>query len=940
MFDLLKANELFTRTKPKIKTLIDKYTVSEKKLIREVILKLGCATAVADNYIHEQEIVFLNKILKLFGNNFQIDINDLQKKYPIKSLKKDIANLPTTIDRNIFLEIIQIIAECDGVFLEVERAFLEKFRNILPCDSFEQLGVKSYLNKLEDKARKYIKDHNIGDLDFSNFKRANLFLLSQALEKDCNLFIQTLEKEDKKEVYIPAILSLMISLFVKVKNVLGEEIKFKVGDIVEYKKEKWKIIEILDDGKFKLKGKKDYSLIVPSSKFTLLSSMKVSSSKKNEQFQNLFKKIFPKYSLQACPNLQACPKKIALILEKKEFQEELTEYSKDKEIDFKKAIPYRWVTSKGKFEEPSNSFDTMFLLAPNYGTCREYILDKYSDDIEAVVFIGKNKYSEDYTLLKDLRESKIKSSIIIGSEPLPKEDSRFFKWRWTSPELLFLINNKIVKPTFTTIEQSKFEEAVERLKLYWKETEENYNITLPSLSYFERDLYSKVFPSVESPLKAGLEESKMKMKVILKGKLEDQLYDSDREEFLDEEIEKLEQNITDIFNKFSNEKLQLLEENRGDKTLVVPQQDIGYWTRETKYNVIGFNKFKKLEKDDSKDYIFFSLFGYTWKLKDYEELIDVINQKNCSVHFVFYKTEQKFYEALIHQDKKELEKEYNSEDREKISNIEFPKSIQTLEEQNENESQESIDELINRFTSEDNEEVINHVLKLESKKYRLSFEQEVKDNQLFSIEDKVKPLDLEGNKSVLLIEDTRKSKIRVRDVKIGNKIICYDNISKDKLYEIAKQEPSFDDIEKASLEWVKKLNDFFENKKRSNFNYTEEDLLCSLQAKGIHITILSTLNNWLAGETKFPEKKDLKIICELSGKQLDFNKIKKHKSNFQSIMIALGRDLSDEVMDYIKSKKRGAILDLCFKNDEEIKAFIKKVAPPKVVISKKLLEDE
>ena len=90
------------------------------------------------------------------------------------------------------------------------------------------------------------------------------------------------------------------------------------------------------------------------------------------------------------------------------------------------------------------------------------------------------------------------------------------------------------------------------------------------------------------------------------------------------------------------------------------------------------------------------------------------------------------------------------------------------------------------------------------------------------------------------------------------------------------------------------------------------------------------------GKIKFPQKKkDLQLICELQGDNFDYKNIIKQKENYTSIMIGLGRELSDEIVDYVITGEKGEIL-----NDypeEEIKSIIKKSASTKTVIAKKLI---
>ena len=72
----------------------------------------------------------------------------------------------------------------------------------------------------------------------------------------------------------------------------------------------------------------------------------------------------------------------------------------------------------------------------------------------------------------------------------------------------------------------------------------------------------------------------------------------------------------------------------------------------------------------------------------------------------------------------------------------------------------------------------------------------------------------------------------------------------------------------------------------------------------------------------------------------NFVAIKRYKKHYRSIMIALGRDLSDEIMEYIISgkKKIGKILSRF--TSEQTEKIINASAPLKTIKSIKIIDSE
>ena len=294
---------------------------------------------------------------------------------------------------------------------------------------------------------------------------------------------------------------------------------------------------------------------------------------------------------------------------------------------------------------------------------------------------------------------------------------------------------------------------------------------------------------------------------------------------IEEDFRVFKESLIKVFDSFKNEKLSTLEQIIEGKTLVLPVELKDYWEEETDYTVVSYKEFKK-DINSSKEYIFVSLFGYGWNIHP-KELLDSINRKSCKVHFIFYQNEQEVYEILTQKNHQELMCEYRSEDRKKISGIEF---IEKEEDKNQVDikQKEKLKDLINRLIFDERKSGVYPAIVSNSSKYQLSFESEVK------------VFELDGSKVVLLIEGEKKRKISVSNIQLGDEVIIYDNQCEEILDNIVKNNSKFREIENAAHKWITKLKEY----KELN-NLSEKRLFASLKDKGISIKRVQSLKGWL-----------------------------------------------------------------------------------------------
>lgn len=177
----------------------------------------------------------------------------------------------------------------------------------------------------------------------------------------------------------------------------------------------------------------------------------------------------------------------------------------------------------------------------------------------------------------------------------------------------------------------------------------------------------------------------------------------------------------------------------------------------------------------------------------------------------------------------------------------------------------------------------------------------------------------------------------------GDQIRVYDNTTKEQLYEIALKEDKedrFRAIELASKLWKTSLLKYFAKKQFC----TIEDLFTELKSNGLKVKNIITLRKWLDpnDSVKFPQSlKDLYAIkTTLIDEDLNelFEEVKIARKAYNSILIALGKDLSEEITNYILTGEKGKILNRL--SESQIHEIVQKNAPIRKIKKIKLVESE
>lgn len=780
------------------------------------------------------------------------------------------------------------------------------------------IGVERYISNIKEKAIEHLRsEYNINIFSQTDFELINFFLLDQAINKDQNVFIKTLDNEQESEIYLPTIVSVAISLFFK--NYCDDKTNYKEGDILQKDGIRYEYVKKNSDGTHCIRSSSGLFPEVRNLKKYIVTNANLSNRKVRTRFDD-YKKLF-----QAIFNTNYFPsvfsKKAVIIIEKKDFLNELKTQSFSSEINLSKAIPYQWVNKNGKFEMTPIPIEPMIYLVPDYETFKEYIFD--SDiDIDAVIAIGKNKYQPEVfrRMKRELREEEIPFAIVIGNEEIEDEYGLFKKWNWTAPEVALL--QDIDEATISTIQVPKdeFQNKIETFDKFISDTEREYDIKLPIFNGFKKLLYSLVLPCADSRLKNQIDYLQYAINKIYSEEIDASLFNQNIDS--KDRILQLETITEELLSSFSNDKLTLLKEYDFDFLVApkIPKDAPQIWNDESNIRTLSYEEFlsKLNNAATQKTFLFLSPFGYIPP----HDLYKFIKTTFHKYVFLTYDEEERVILNYERRYENHLGVELNSDDRTTLTGIAFP-----YEEQPEN-----VSDLIDRIHDKQNGQGSTYFFEDASTvNYQIDFEGH-------------ESLVLAANKSVLLEKNSQKSRIKVSNLIPGDKIRIYSNPSKDLLFETAKKQDlnsRFSEIEEHSRFWKECLYDYFV---RNGFDYSEEKLLKEMQSNGVSIKSTFTLKNWLNPESsvKFPHKqRDLLAINRtIKNKALEdkISEVSKSRSIYNGIMIALGRDLSDEVMEFIMNRNKGKILSSF--SESEIQSFVNISAPLRRINKIQITEED
>ena len=781
--------------------------------------------------------------------------------------------------------------------------------------------VNKYLEVLTEFAERKLKtDFKIEKLEFDDFETINSYLIYQTIKdrkKKKNTLIYIPDKETKSQFYIPAIFTLALYNFID--NYIDDSTVYEEGDIVQKNGQRYKITNITKT-EIELIKKDKFNTRITLKPNAIKRYILTTANLKNRQVKlkfDLYKEFFQDILNIKENELPSKFKYKSVIVTDKKIVDKLKKFEiKGEKIH--KAFPFQYIARSGR-KTDNIPIDPMIYIVNDYETVRDHIFEK-GIRVRNVTFIGQNKYKEHYLeISEDLNSKKIENCLLIGSADVSENAiPNLHKWKWTLPELHYF-NYFVTYPiTKILVENEHFSTLLKDFDCLLTQIENNYGINLKELYRFVRNILPIIIPSTDSRLITQLNNT-----LIYFGKegediVETAFYEIDEYDY--EEIwEEILIKFTFLINckKESHLKFKKIQEFDRIDYLIVPKEYLEIWNIEVNKvkvrNVISFKDFEQLDVKN-KTIVFLGFFGYN-------HLKSMLYNSN-RINIILYSQEDNHFTNCFNRFKSETYNELKSSDRKVISDISF----------RETEKIENIEELIRRLFEKDEETKINPDY---SETYSTNICREL------TFENNTAALELDENKTVLLKTNQKERFEKVKNLTVGDKIRVYDNSSKEELYQVALEfdtDGEFIRIEGFSNLWKTELRNYFLKFK------SLVELHQHLVSKGLSIKSEFTLNNWINidSDVKFPQsKKDLLVLKKaINTKMLNekFSDILKSRRLFNGIMIALGRDFSDEISDYIRNKRKGKLLKQF--SDTQIQQFVDQNAKVRIIKTIKAIDDE
>jgi len=781
--------------------------------------------------------------------------------------------------------------------------------------------VRKYIEILTEFAERKLKTHfQIEKLYLDDFETINSYLIYQTIKeskKQKNTLIYILDKETKSQFYIPAIFTLALYNFID--NYLDDSTNYAKGDIIQKKGQRYEINKI-STSHIELIKKDKCNTKITIKPNAVKSYIITTANLKNRQVKLKFDFYRDFFNDMLAVGDKEIPSKFkykSVIVTDKSIEKELQKHTiNDKSIH--KAFPFQYITKTGK-KTDNLPIDPMIYIVNDYETARKHILEK-GINVRNVTIIGSNKYKDHHLeISEDLNNNRIENCLMIGSTDISENSiPNLLKWKWTLPELDFFNYFTTYPINKIEVENNEFSNHLINFDSLITQIENDYGINLKELYKFVRYLFPIIIPTNESRLITQLENTLIYFEKEGKDIVETAFYEIDEYDY--EEI------WDDIFDKFSllinckrdsRAKFEKVQEFYRIDYLVVPKEYLGIWSEEININiiknVISFKDFETLDKTN-KTIAFLGFFGYN-HLKSM-----MYNANRISI--ILYPQEKEHFDSCLDRLKRETYFEIRNSDRTTISGISFK----------ETEKVENISELISRLFEQDDKSKINPDY---SEVHSSNIIKEL------SFENDTDILELDENKTVLLKINQKERFEKVKNLTVGDKIRVYDNSSKEELYQVALEfdtDGVFTKIKEFSKLWKNELQNFY-----AKFNLLNE-LHQHLVNNGLSIKNELTLKNWLNpdSDVKFPQSnKDLFVLKRSINSNLineSFNDILKSRRLFNGIMIAIGRDFSDEITDYFQNKIKGKLLKQF--SEKQIQQFVDQNLKERIIKTIKVIDNE
>lgn len=743
--------------------------------------------------------------------------------------------------------------------------------------------ISEYLKKIVEKSN----DAMSVEFGFSPFDRVNIYLVRRALNKQESLWLKPCDGNITK--FYQSVLFAILIDFLKKNYLKNEKTQLKIGDRYQKGNKRYEVIEINFEyenieNPVKLKcTNKGNNFIRTIPLTTLINDYTKLDNSAGNSNRDTFKPMldFLEKTLGVRRNIPLFPYKFAVVAQKNYFEDCF------KQVD-KKAFPYTYISDGGEETKSLPLSESMFFVVSNYATIQEYIFDK-DICLDTIIFM-ENKYN--CPLQQDIDRNCFQNGIFVGQQE--PDVQQLLRWRWTLPEYQYFDGIEEGKIESIEVKNEVLTQKIVQFMEGIKQLEKDHCIDLKKLCSYVGYIYALIVLSDNSRLKNGIDELSHSFQKKSKQVLGEAFSstDSDYKEANRELVKGYQMILEQVYFQ-NNAKTQALKQTKETDYLLIPErQTLQVWRIEIKNlnwlnaDVISFSKLKSLEKQCSITVL---------SLEDYNFYFAIRNSMH-HIKWLLYDMEYRRYKNFSKRYDNKLIEEYKSNCRGKLMGIEYPDEMQP----------ETIDGVIDRIVNNESDK----------SEYVTPYHNHIDKKITFSNNENIV---LSTNSVVILIDKYDKPiKYKVADLSIGDRIRIYENQHKDVLFKIAAnagRQEIFKEILDNSKLWKDKLIQHCTNEEK----ITEIANECSV-ANNI-------VNGWLCdnSNTKFPQ--NVKPLKNILGN--DYQQILKSKRNYNSIMIALGRNLSDEISDYIITGAKGELLKQF--DDDSIKAISEHNMPIKTI---------
>lgn len=783
-------------------------------------------------------------------------------------------------------------------------------------------SIIEYFNRLSLVSKESLKrEYDLSMLDYNEFENINTYLIHQTIEQGFNLHIKTCDKKENDTLYIPAIIS--VAVFGFIKNYIAYSPTPVVGEIIQKDKKRYTVAQVTAY-RVVIVNKAEGNLRsdIPLSsyrKYIVTTAEKETDGKRLktgfDHYHNFFNAIINGGIGDTMPSKFQHK---YLIITNKEIFEALKKL-KFKNVNIYKSLPIRYITSRGVTAD-NIPIDPMIYIVNDYETAKEFVIIK--QEIETIVVIGDSKYREySRNVAQDIRASRIKNAIFIGSERIDNFED-LLRWNWTKPEQDTLSQRPYYPAELHIVQNSNISSKIKEFQTIVEDIELRYNISLlRELSDFIRQISRVIIPKFDSRLNNKVHIIKEEFREIASEAIEMAFYDKGIYDSQEEQ-----KRVLTAFNSIADsvgcQKWREFETIKKAHYVITSKDYIDELNIILGSNAAKAIRYSELGKirGECPRVCFFSVYGK----RHFEECF--LSDSFVPI-FILYPHEAEYFKHLEATYAEDIKRELLSEDRFKLSGVKYSHTVRY----------ESIDEMMARLFAGYNEDP-----KQESVRQERGDESHILCRITFDNGDCE---DIESSKSVLLCNGNSTEIVSADKLRAGDEVRIYTNANKEQLWHIASSNDTkglFTSIDSASQQWKRYLADY-----QKENSLDSESLFVKLVSNGLSgVKNSSTIDRWLKtdSDTKFPKAKRnlfaMKITINNPEFDAQYQDILSKRRAYFSIMIGLGRDLSDEIIRYIQSSGK-TVGEILSKYDDSVrKGFATTNAPQRKITSITYIQDE